>query len=78
MGSDIDFFAYGQEKPIEVVGSFIARVTIGKITVEAKFYVVKHAKQNLLSKKTSEDLEVLKVGLVNQMEGRLEGFPKVI
>ena len=77
IGSDRDFFAYGQQQPIKVVGSFEATVTVGKAMVDAMFYVVKHAKQNLLSKKTSEQLGVLKVGIINQLAMELKEFPKV-
>lgn len=77
VGSDRNFLAYG-EVPIEVVGRFQAEVKIGMTTVEAKFYVVKQGKQNLLSKDTSEKLGVLKIGAIGQVGMKLSPFPKVI
>lgn len=78
LGSQKNYFAYGQEQPIEIVGNFETTMRIGETTVEAKIFVVKHAKHNLLSKDTSEDLGVLKVGLINNTNHELQPFPKVI
>ena len=77
LGTDRNFFAYGQV-PIEVIGNFEAKIEIGQSAVVAKFYVVMHAKQNLLSKETSEKLGVLKVLSINQVDEELKAFPKVI
>ena len=76
-------YAYGHEKPLTVVGSFVADVSVGKDkkTVTAEFIVVDVDGQTLLGKTTAVELGLLHIGLVNNVvreeEHMKEKFPKL-
>lgn len=78
VGSGRRFQAYASQQPLEILHTFEARVSVNeqKPTVEAEFMVVAKAKRALLSRQTSEDLKLLKVGLeVNKIKESCAPFP---
>lgn len=71
--------AYASQEPLEVLMIFEAWISVNdtKPKAYAEFFVIQGARKSLLSKRTAEDLKVLKVGLgVNSIELKSEGFPK--
>lgn len=71
--------AYAGSVPLEVSAIFEAWIFVNpsKPKTYAEFFVVKEARRCLLSKNTSEELRVLKVGLdVLQVNTALKPFPK--
>lgn len=54
--------AYATEKPMEIIGSFMANVQVGSKEVSAQFFVVKNGNRALLSRTTSQELGILKLG----------------
>lgn len=61
-GSDKQLYPYGAE-PIQVVGKFTTQAEIAGKSAEAVFYVVDCKGISLLSKKTSRELGVLRLGM---------------
>ena len=59
-------FAYGQTEPIEILGTFDAKITcdVTGVSCEDQFTVIKGKGTTLLSKGTAEKLNVLRVGPV--------------
>lgn len=59
-----EFSGYGGE-PLQVLLSFFAKVFVdsGKPQLMQQFFVIKGARQSLLSKQTAKELKVLKMGL---------------
>lgn len=55
--------AYGSNKPLPIIGSFIADISINEKQVRAEFLVVEGGQRCLLGDKTAKELGVLKVGL---------------
>ena len=55
-------YPYQSKKPLEVLGQFTCVVTAGKCTKTCTFRVVRGSGKNLLSRKDSESLGLLKVG----------------
>ena len=56
-------YAYGSTSPLEVAGTFRAKVTIGNEQMEnEKFMVVEGKGQSLLGRKSALKLNVLKLG----------------
>lgn len=73
------FTAYASQEPLQVLGVFEAWISINetKPKIYAEFFVIQGARRSLLSKRTAEDLKVLKVGLeVQNVEQNKEAFPK--
>lgn len=69
---------YGSDKPLAVVGSFVAEITIGSKTVTTDFFVVKGGQKNLLGDSTAKRLGVLKIGLdINQIDSAVKPFNKI-
>lgn len=56
-------FPYACQTPLETIGSFIAKVTIGQRSTTAKFVVIKDEAEALLSRDTATALNILKIGL---------------
>ncbi|XP_055590225.1 uncharacterized protein K02A2.6-like [Uranotaenia lowii] len=62
-GSDKILKAYGSTKPLHILGTFEAKVEIGKQSADAIFFVVDGGQRNLLGDVTSKKLGILKIGL---------------
>lgn len=78
-GCDRQITAYASHKPLEVILIFEAVISVNeaKPTAYAEFFVVKGAHKSLLSKRTAEELKILKVGLsVNSLHSKCNPFPK--
>lgn len=76
---DRQFKAYASDEPLNVAMIFEAWISINfsKPKCYAEFFVIEGARRCLLSKRTAEDLRVLKVGLdVQHIEQATEPFPK--
>lgn len=76
---DRTFTSYANEKPLSVLARFESQISINpsKPTTYAEFFVIEGANKSLLSKKTAEELNVLKVGLdVQHVEQTEDVFPK--
>ncbi|XP_052776899.1 uncharacterized protein LOC128214457 [Mya arenaria] len=54
-------YAYGNDKPLTVAGSFTADVTVSNKTVNAEFIVVEENGQALLGKTTAVELDILHI-----------------
>ncbi|XP_055614847.1 uncharacterized protein K02A2.6-like [Toxorhynchites rutilus septentrionalis] len=68
-GSSRILRAYGSQNPLVIIGSFVADISVGELTVRADFYVVEGGQRCLLGDKTAKQLGVLKVGLnINTVE----------
>lgn len=65
---------YGSQKPLEILGSFDASITIdNKVTKNATFYVIRNGTRDLLGKVSAIQLNALRVGIpVNN----ISTFPK--
>lgn len=73
------FTAYATQEPLQVLVIFEAWVSINdtKPKSYSEFFVIQGAKRSLLSKRTAEELKVLKVGLdVMNVEVKVDPFPK--
>lgn len=73
------FTAYASEEPLRVLAIFEAWITINETKPKnyAEFFVIQGAQRCLLSKRTAEDLKVLKVGLeVQSIAQKNVPFPK--
>ncbi|KAI0225432.1 hypothetical protein LSAT2_023766 [Lamellibrachia satsuma] len=57
-------FAYGQEKPIDVLGTFVAEIECenNDRKCEGQFTVIKGTGKTLLGRRTAEKLDVLRIG----------------
>lgn len=74
-GSSRVLKGYGSDTPLDVVGTFEARVSIGKRTILAEFFVVKGGQKDILGDATAKALGVLKVGVeVNSINTDLKPF----
>lgn len=76
---DRRFTAYASKRSLEVLVVFEAWISIdeSKPKSYAEFFVIEGANKCLLSKRTAEDLKVLKVGLeVQSVDTELQSFPK--
>lgn len=76
---DQSFTAYASHEPLRVLSVFEARVSVSPSKPEtfAEFFVVHGASKSLLSKRTAEELKVLKVGLdVMHIDVVHDPFPK--
>lgn len=62
-GSSRVLKGYGNDKPLDVVGTFEAEVSIGSRTTFAEFFVVKGGQKDILGDTTAKALGVLKVGI---------------
>lgn len=62
---DRKIFAYATQHPLKVLAIFEARITVNSTKPDsyAEFFVIGGARKCLLSKRTSEDLKILKIGL---------------
>lgn len=62
---DRKFYAYANRDPLNVSAIFEAWISVNptKPTSYAELFVIEGARKSLLSKRTSEDLRVLKIGL---------------
>ena len=67
-GVDLKLFTYGQTEPIEILGTFDAKIMcdVTGVSCEDQFIVIKGKGTTLLSKGTAEKLNVLRVGPVRQ------------
>lgn len=73
---DKTFVAYGNDKPLTVIGAFDADIRVGDRMQTGTFYVVKGGSRDLLGKDTAISLKVLKLGLeVNVVSEN--AFPKM-
>lgn len=67
-GNDV-IKGYGSSKPLNILGSFSAKVEIGENAARAKFFVVKEGERCILGDTTAKALGVLKIGTeVNQVK----------
>ena len=57
-----NLYPYQSEKPLKVLGQFRCTVTVGNRSKMCTFRVVEGSGENLLSRKDSEDLGLLKIG----------------
>lgn len=69
-------FAYGAKEPLNILGSFDAKIKLGTNQENATFYVIKNGKRNLLGKTTAISLGVLKIGLNISHVTDVQPFPK--
>ena len=74
-------YAYGNEKPLTVLGTFEAEVTLSggenrRSKVNAEFVVFDGKGVTLLGRKTSEKLGVLRVGLPSDVVGSRSKKPE--
>ncbi|XP_062713220.1 uncharacterized protein K02A2.6-like [Aedes albopictus] len=77
-GSSRILRAYGSENPLEVLGSFVAKVAVGLKEATAEFLVVRGGQRCLLGDKTAKLLGVLKVGLdINVVKREQTPFAKI-
>lgn len=68
-GSSRILRAYGSQKPLVILGSFIADISVGEQCIRAEFFVVDGGQRSLLGDKAAKQLGVLKVGLnINSVE----------
>lgn len=66
----------GSETPLDVAGSFEAKIKTGLRTTNGTFYVINGGTRNLLGKDSAIELEVLRVGVgINQVQ--MKEFPKL-
>lgn len=73
------FTAYACQEPLQVLMIFEAWISINETKPKcyAEFFVIQGAKRSLLSKRTAEELKVLKVGLdITNIEIKNDVFPK--
>lgn len=69
---------YGSDKPLSVVGTFEAEVSIGGKVVVAEFFVVRDGQKDILGDLTAKTLGVLKVGIdINNVATELKPFSKI-
>ena len=54
-------YVYGAVTPLEVIGTFIANLTLGSKCVSAEFTVTKGQKEPLLGRESANELGVLKL-----------------
>lgn len=82
---DRKFYAYANSDPLNVSAIFEAWISVNptKPKSYAEFFVIEGARKSLLSKRTSEDLRVLKIGLDVlhvgrdvEMDPSVKPFPK--
>nr|XP_029710992.1 uncharacterized protein LOC109404680 [Aedes albopictus] len=70
---------YGSDKPLTILGCFIADVTTGSRTVRAEFLVVEEGQRCLLGDKTAKQLGVLRIGMdIGQVIFVVELEPSII
>ncbi|XP_062535563.1 uncharacterized protein K02A2.6-like [Armigeres subalbatus] len=70
--------AYGNERLLDVTGTFVADICVGRRSVKAEFFVVNGRQQCLLGDETSKQLGILKVGVdVNQVTKVMKPFSKI-
>nr|XP_039269966.1 uncharacterized protein LOC120344720 [Styela clava] len=75
--ADTKLFAYGSEKPLQLIGKFAANVKSNDgQQLSADFYVMKHAKGCLMSNDTAEQLGILKI--IHSVENEREKRTKEI
>lgn len=72
------FFGYGQREPLTVVAEFKSEIIINVTKVKSieTLYVIEEAKRCLLGRSTSQRLQVLKIGIINEV-AQDEEFPKI-
>ncbi|XP_055527319.1 uncharacterized protein LOC129719932 [Wyeomyia smithii] len=69
---------YGSDMPLQIIGSFVAKVSIGAEAVMAKFIMVNDGQCCLMGDATAKALGVLKIGReVNQLERDTVPFAKI-
>ncbi|XP_055540021.1 uncharacterized protein LOC129726870 [Wyeomyia smithii] len=69
---------YGSDMPLQIIGSFVAKVSIGAKAVMAKFFVVNDGQRCLMGDATAKALGVLRIGReVNQLERDTVPFAKI-
>ncbi|XP_044762211.1 uncharacterized protein K02A2.6-like [Coccinella septempunctata] len=74
-GTDKQFISYASSKPLTVLGYFEAEIRANNKKENAKFYVIKNGKNNLLGKITATSLGILKIEVnVNCVTS---AFPKI-
>lgn len=77
-GSSRILKAYGTDKPLSILGSFVALIAVGDREVRAEFLVVEGGQRCLLGDVTAKELGVLRVGIhVNRMIEASEPFTKI-
>lgn len=69
---------YGNKKPLDVIGSFNAIISVGERSKESTVYVIRNGSRDLLGKATAIELGVLQIGLhINTVENSTPAvFPK--
>lgn len=76
---DRRFTAYASQDSLKVIMVFEAHISVNptKPSSYAEFFVIEGANRCLLSKRTAEDLKLLKVGLdVQNVDIKWDPFPK--
>ncbi|XP_062537778.1 uncharacterized protein K02A2.6-like [Armigeres subalbatus] len=77
-GSSRVLRAYGSDRPLEVLGVFVASVAVGRMETTAEFLVVRGGQRCLMGDKTAKLLGVLKVGLdINEVTSDKTPFAKI-
>lgn len=69
---------YGSKVPLNVLGSFRAKVEIGFKSEMATFFVVQEGQRCIMGDQTAKALGVLKIGIeVNQLDRKIVPFGKI-
>lgn len=77
-GSDRVLKSYGNNIPLNVLGTFVAEVTVGARSTVAEFFVIQGGQRSLLGDLTSKQLGVLRVGLdISQVTEKRLPLPKI-
>lgn len=77
-GSNRILKGYGSEKPLTILGTFIAAIEIGGKREEAEFYVVQGGERCLLGDYSAKRLGVLKIGLnIDQVSSTKQPLSKI-
>lgn len=77
-GSSRVLKGYASDHPLPIMGTFVANVVVGRVSVRALFYVIKGGQRCLLGDQTSKDLGILKVGLdIQNVATQMATFSKI-
>lgn len=77
-GSNRVLKAYGSDRPLKILGSFVAEIDVGKRRTQAEFLVVEGGQRCLLGDTTAKRLGILKVGLdINRVDAPTAPFTTI-
>lgn len=77
-GSSKVLKGYASDRPLPIIGTFVAEIIAGERSARALFYVIKGGQRCLLGDQTSKDLGILKVGLdIQNVAAQIIPFSKI-